>query len=89
MSTSNGHLPQWGLLDAAGYQGEGMPGLAGHDIRGEGHGGGAGRDVPGSVSFTGTLPSGGEAAPGALAVVVVCKNLDHYRQSAYFKMPRA
>ncbi len=37
-------------------------------------------DVPGSVSFTGTLHSGGGAAPGALAVVVVCKNLDHYPQ---------
>ena len=31
-------------------------------------------DMPGSVSFTGTLPSGGGAVPGALAVVVVCKN---------------
>ncbi len=67
MSTSNGHLPQWGLLDAAGDQGEGMPGLAGHDIRGEGHGGGAGRDVPGSVSFTGTLPSGVGAATATTA----------------------
>ena len=37
-------------------------------------------DVPGSVSFTGTLHSGGGAAPGALAVVVVCKNLDHNHQ---------
>ena len=39
--------PLMELLDAAGDQGEGMPGLAGHDIRGEGHGGGAGRDEHG------------------------------------------
>ena len=75
MSTSNGHLPQWGPAKLEGdvpgsvsFTGTLHSGVRGKPTQLSQGCAGPGKpegDVPGSVSFTGTLPSGVGATPGA------------------------